>query len=51
MKSSDYDSDNIDSAIIKLAKDNYYKEGNIEVPLIIIKILKEVWFSNNIGHD
>lgn len=41
LKSPDYDGDDINSAIIKLAKDNYYKEGNIEVPIIIIKIFKE----------
>lgn len=40
MKSSDY-GDDISSAIINLAKEANYKEGNIEVPLIIIRIFKE----------
>ena len=41
MKSPDYDNDDINSAIIKLADDANYKDGNIEVPLIFIKIFKE----------
>lgn len=41
MTSNDYDNDDISSAISRLAKEANYKEGNIEVPLIIIKIFKE----------